>query len=262
MNRKTLFALLAAGLAFAGCGREAAEGPAEGSGQLAIDFSVTPDVNVVSTRANVPGVTAPDIEDFSLRIYAKGGNPDTGLFYPVITDYPSAMWHGVGNYVAVALCGDINEEGFDKPAFGVTKEFTIEAGMSKTETLEARLINTAVTVECTEAFRNYFSDYGVSLEKNDTEIVEFTKALFSTDSDSYVAFVKPEAFKLNLSYTRRSNGVADEKEVTVLSVNPCTHYKVRFDVNGGAVGGATLVITWDDTVEPVVEPIEIEVGEE
>ena len=253
--------MLVVGLAFAGCNREA-EGPAGGSGQLVIDFSATPDVNVVTTRADVPGVTAPATTDFDLRLYAKGGNPETGLFYPVITDYDPTMWHSVGNYVAVALCGNIDEEGFDKPAFGVTKEFTIEDGISKTETLVARLINVAVTVECTEAFENYFSDYNVSLERNDAEIVEFTKALFSTDSDTHVAFVKPEAFKLKLSYTRQNGGATGGKDVEVSIVNACTHYKVRFDVNNSAVGGATLVITWDDAVEPVVEPIEIEVGEE
>jgi hypothetical protein len=170
------------------------------------------------------------------------------------------MWHGTGEYTAEVSWGDIDEEGFDKPAFGATRDFTISDGAMTTVAITARLTNVAVTVEGTEAFLNYFRDCTVAVERGGQKIVDFTEALFTTDSDVHAAFVRPEPFTLKLSAIRRSNGEPFTKVIDVTTAAACTHYKVKYNVNNGAIGGATLDITWDDEVISVT-PIEIEVGE-
>jgi hypothetical protein len=278
MMKKMFFVLTAALFAFAGCGREAVEGPAAGDGQLDIDFSVVPEIAVLSTRGDVPGITTPTREMFDLVLYPQGGNIMTGLYYESIDDYDTEMWHGTGFYTArvsypASRDGSGNpvtvEEGFDKPTFGATANFEVRDSEVTTVNLDARLTNVAITVEAVKrgdvsAFKNYFSDYSVSLVRGGSEVagLTFPKNKFSEDGGAvYAMFVNPAPFQLKLTATRQSTGKPYEKIISIDNVAACTHYRVKYDVNEGAVGGATIVITWDDSVEAIEEPIDINVGE-
>ena len=58
----------------------------------------------------------------------------------------------------------------------------------------------------------------------------------------------------------KPNGTAGAKSIEVSDVKPRTFYNVRLDVNGGEVGAAKIVVSFDDSVAD--ENVEIEIDEQ
>jgi hypothetical protein len=174
----------------------------------------------------------------------------------------------VGDYTAIALCGDVEVEGFEKPAFGVVQPFTVVHNVETSVALEAKLMNMAVSVapkvypaETKSRFEQYFSTWSVEvLRENEVQEIDVKIAEFAKD-EARVLYLKPEAFKLKLNYTHQSNGKTGSRTIEVgENVKACTLYEVSLDVNDGHVGGKQIVITFDDTTE-IIELGDIEVGE-
>ncbi|MDR2890259.1 MAG: DUF4493 domain-containing protein [Alistipes sp.] len=259
MKHRTLFALPAvlAGILLSGC---AADGETRGgSGTIDLQLTASSEAVVVeATRGTIPGITAPEESQFSLVIVKDGANPATSPRWDDITQYPTDNKLQVGGYTATAAYGDPDSEGFERPAFGVSEHFEVLHGQTVTVALEARLVNTAVTMEYTDDFKNYFSDYTVTVVNEGADAKTFVK------DETRAMFVRPEAFSLRLDYTRQSSGRSgtvsyDMADLIEGEVAACTHYKVGLDINEGHVGGAAIVINLDGNIEEI--PLEIEVGE-
>lgn len=262
-NLFTQFTMLsaAAGLLLAGCAKDA--GAVQG-GDGTIDVRLSTSSEVVSVEATrVAGslegiVETPANSEFSLRIVRDGANPETSPFWDDITQYPVDTKHQVGDYTATALYGDANVEGFDKPAFGVKDQpFTVEHNVVKTVPLTARLLNTAVTVDCTNEFKGYFSDYSITVLRGAVEVAEFS------ETETRALFLKPEAFSIRVDYTHQSNGKTGSYTLAVAEVDACTHYVLKLNVNEGKVGGAEIEIIWNDDTQTVeLDPVDIGEPEE
>jgi hypothetical protein len=180
--------------------------------------------------------------------------PSTGEFTISITDASSApVWSGkladwdpatnlqAGNYMVTATYGSIEEEGFDKPYFTGSANFSV-AGAQKTEVkITVSLGNTVVLVKCTDNFKNYYQDYSFKLSRNNSEIVTFVK------DDARGAFV--DGYKFTLSGTVISPTKTQTFSKDYTSLHEATAYTFLFDASN--VGGASITVTFNNNVETI-----------
>lgn len=213
-----------------------------------VSFSVENDIYVTEiTKGAVSSYTAlPAPGDFTLKVTDGDG---VSIYEGLLSDWDSSTKIPSGAYEAAVSYGTEGEEGFDKPFFTGSSSFTVTGGETTNVSVPAALTNSIVKVTRSEAFTNYFvsSDFVVTTG-NGNEIA------FPL-SESRGAFV--DAYKITVSGSVTSQGGSTKsfsKEYSGLE--PATCYELAFDVEG--VGGATITISFNDTVESVeLEDIEL-----
>lgn len=273
MKRFSILALLVS-MALASCSeKEPNTGDPKAMGQVSITLGA--DAEVKAERAaeeseqgyNVE-CTSPALEDFALLV--------EGVRYDETRDnapfdyeklYESAtLFNGEylyrGFYKATVTAGDINEEGYDKPAFvGVCEEFQIKPGENTEVRVMATIANALVIVEVTDAFNQYFEgghSFNVVTANGNT-----FENVTSVENAAKPLFVAPTSFEVSGTATKQVNqsGAAAPTVSMSQSFNNLaarTLYRVKMDVENA--GQATLKITLNDklveerTIEEELNP--------
>ena len=249
MKNNRIFATAAAALILAACAK-APEAERGGSGRVAIKFSASTQTLPV-TRGTL---TAPDASEFSLSILKDDNSVseswDNILLYPADTKFP------IGKYTATASYGDANVEDYDSPCFMATSRFEISTDKVTEVTLTAKLSNTAVSVSCTEAFKNYFTDYSTTLTK--TSGLSSGEKFTIAPDETRTLFIAPDDFTVETVYTK-PNGKQGRATVPCIGVTGCQWYDIVFDVNDGQVGSAEISVILNDEV--ITQDINIDIFE-
>ena len=259
MNFKLFLPLTALAMLVASC-QDDNKGLTKGQGTISpeftIDYSVT-NPRTMSRAENgketVPN--APELSSFSFHLWKDDGKFDktyTGLGVFVDAQFP------VGAYSLEAFSGDIEEEGLAKPYFEGSTTFNVYDGEQAKPTLVAKLANTAVSVEYTEAFINYFTAYSTEIHSsNGTNYITMPE-LTTAGTESEWAYVKPGNVDINITVTKQNGVSGTVKAATIENALPATHYHVTIDANGGEVDNATISVSFDDAT--TLEPITIDVS--
>ncbi|MDD6777427.1 MAG: DUF4493 domain-containing protein [Bacteroidales bacterium] len=256
MNFKLFLPVSALALLVASCQGDE-KGLTKGSGTISpeftIDYSVTNPRTESRATETVPG--APAIEGFTFHLMKEDGSLDktvTGLGEFSGTQFP------VGAYSLEAYYGDIEEEGLAKPYFEGNTTFNVYDGEDAQPSLVAKLANTAVSVEYSEAFLNYFTSYSTTIHSsNGTNYIDMPEMTAAATESDWV-FLKPGDVSIIISVTKQ-NGVSGEVEAAkIVNALPGTHYHVKIDANGGEVGNEQITVSFDDTT--TLEPITIDVS--
>lgn len=206
-----------------------------------IRFEVAGDYNVTDvTRSNVSDYTAlPSPADFNIDVLdASSSTVWTGK----ISEWDSATVLPAGSYSVKASYGALEDEGFDKPYFYGSQTFTVTGGATASVSIPVALGNTVVLVSCTENFRKYYSDYTFTLSRNGAEIVTFVK------DDTRAAFVDGYRFTVSgaiVGPTGKTYSFSSDYQ----TMKEATAYTFVFDASN--VGGATITISFNDTVETI-----------
>ena len=229
---KTIFSVLALVLAVSCAKTQSATG-----GQVIFSVSSNDAVADV-TKSHVSDYTAlPSAADFTITI--------TGEEYSwtgKISEWSAETALTVGEYSVTATYGNLeNEEGFDKPFFTGTQTFTVVGGEQVAVSVPVSLGNAIVRMTFTEAFNNYYPDYTFKLSRDTKEIAAFTKG------ETRAAFLDPWKFKLEGTLVGEMKSSTFSKDYSNLS--EATAYTFNFDVTN--VGGATITIRFNDTVETI-----------
>ena len=210
----------------------------EGNGQ--VSFVLTSNLEIADqTKSNVSQFTSlPASRDFIITITdASQANVFTGK----ISEWDSATLLQAGNYKVTATYGSLEEEGFDKPYFTGSADFAIVGEQTTEVKISVSLGNTVVLVNCTENFKNYYQDYSFKLSRNNADIVTFAK------NETKAAFVDGYMFTLSGTLTGPTKTQTFSKEYK--NLEEATAYTIVFDASN--VGGATITISFNDTVETV-----------
>ena len=259
MNFKLFLPLTALAMLVASC-QDDNKGLTKGQGTISpeftIDYSVT-NPRTMSRAENgketVPN--APELSSFSFHLWKDDGKFDKT--YTGLGDFVDAQFP-VGAYSLEAFSGDIEEEGLGKPYFAGSTTFNVYDGEQAKPTLVAKLANTAVSVEYTEAFMNYFTAYSTEIHSsNGTNYITMPE-LTSAGTESEWAYVKPGNVDINITVTKQNGVSGTVKAATIENALPATHYHVTIDANRGEVGKATITVSFDDAT--TLEPIEIDVS--
>ncbi len=147
-----------------------------------------------------------------------------------------------GSYSVEASYG--GAEGFLKPAFNGSADFSINGGDLSKVTIPVKLSNCIVKPVFTEAFKNYFSSCEFTLVTGAGSSFTFGKD--KTDP----VFIEPFKFTLSGTLTSQQGGTPvnfGPKEYEALKAATC--YSLVFDA--GNVGGLRLLISFDDSVQTV-----------
>ena len=259
MNFKLFLPLTALAMLVASC-QDDNKGLTKGQGTISpeftIDYSVT-NPRTMSRAENgketVPN--APELSSFSFHLWKDDGKFDktyAGLGGFVDAQFP------VGAYSLEAFSGDIEKEGLGKPYFAGSTTFNVYDGEQAKPTLVAKLANTAVSVEYTEAFMKYFTAYSTKIHSsNGTSYISMPQ-LTVAGTESEWAYVKPGNVDINITVTKQNGVSGTVKAATIENALPATHYHVTIDANGGEVGNATISVSFDAST--AVEPIKIDVS--
>ena len=144
------------------------------------------------------------------------------------------------------LQGDSNlwfaeDEGFDKPYFTGSANFTVVGAQTTAVTIKVSLANTVILISCTDNFRNYYQDYTFNLVRAGQPIASFVKG------ETRGAFVDGYKVSIEGSVTSATKTQTFEKEYS--NLNEATAYTIMFDASN--VGGATITVTFNNTVETI-----------
>jgi hypothetical protein len=234
-NLKTIFSTLML-LAVFSCAKVQKDG--ESAGQ--VTFSLNSDVEIADqTKSSVSTYTTmPSAEEFKISI-TSAANAFT--WSGMISEWDSATLVPAGTYTVTATYGSLEEEGFDKPFFTGTAEFTVVAEETTDVAVNVALGNTVVLVRCTDNFSNYYTDYTFKVVRDTDQIATFAKG------ETRGAFVDGYKITLEGTVTGPSKTLKFKKDYTAL--REATAYTFNFDASN--VGGTAITISFNDTVETV-----------
>ena len=210
-------------------------------GEGTVTFMVSADYDLVEvTRSSVSDYAdLPQVSDFTLSIKDKAGKYSwSGL----LSEWDTATKLLAGGYTVEASYGSLEEEGFNKPYFAGSTEFTIAGGVTAEVSVEVALANTIVKISCNDMFRNYYPDYSFELTRGTTPIATYAK------DETRGVFI--DGYKLNVSgvfTTETGEEHTFAKEFS--NLDAATAYTMQFDLTN--VGGTSVSISFNDTVETV-----------
>lgn len=228
----------------------------EGDNQGRIEFVCDVSASVGATRAGtkqLPAECVPAADELKLEITGLQGHIAS---YETMADYDQPLLNG-GSYTAYLGYGDPDGEGAGKACFKGEKEFIIVARKTITESVSVSLVNSVFTLQFSEWFRNYYSDYSINLRTESGFQAGFIGSASSPLLETVPIFVKPGT-KLFFSGTAtKTNGVEVTFPETEIGVTEaCTWHTVN--INADQVGQAGIVVSLDDTPTAIEEiPVEL-----
>ena len=229
MKRMKFITVALAALALAACQK------ADQTGRLI--FSIEEgQVADVETKGNVSDyATIPSAGNFLLTVK----NGPAILWSGMLCDWDSTKELKAGNYTAEASYGSATEEGYAKPYFFGSANFSINGGQSTTVGIPVSLGNTIVKISCTDAFKNYYTSYTFTVTTGAGNVFEYKEGGIFMD-----------AYKFSISGTLTAqNGSTYTMAARSWNVDPATCYNVKFDVSN--TGSVTVSVSFDDTVQTV-----------
>lgn len=238
MKKLLLFAAIS--LAMVGCRNEQLDITVD-EGGIAIAAAANGEV---ATKAGEGGVTiaTPDLADFSLKI--TGTNFEKS--WDSLNNYNSDDERYTAGWYTVAIeCGDINEEGFNKPYFNATQQVQVLDRNRTTEVqLTATVGNAIVAIQTTENFRNYFPSYSFKL-------TTATNTFDLEENSAEHLFIAPQKkVAIDCTCIRQSNMETQTTETLptqyIQTVNAKTRYVVTYDLK--SAGGVEITVSLDNTI--------------
>lgn len=225
-------------------------GQGYGSGSGRINPTVGIDTEVASSRAaSRAEYDAVTDDDLSITLTKLDGSMKQT--WERIADFPIDRGFSIGDYSIEAFYGDPDEQGFEKPAFYGVQNIKVADGVATEVSLTASLANAMISIDYTDAFKNYMASYAAALTTANGKIE------YPAD-ETRPAYVSAGNVDINISVTK-PNGLSANFKAATVNAQPQHHYMVHVDVNNGNVGDATLVITFDDNLN--VEPVEIDLSD-
>ncbi len=220
-----------------------------------LDLQVSTNREVIPTAHSTQDVTEdfdlPDIGDFSLKLVSNTNS--YSRTWERLSQFKPTAKIPVGSYTISAYYGSIDTEGFDAPYFFGENQVTVSDRESSPVDIVCSLANVKVTIEYTEAFKNYFSDWSTTIQSTGGQYIEFAK------DETRAAYVKPGQIKIQ-TYLKKPNGSESTFEpATIPDALPRQYYKIKLDINNGS-GDAQLSITFDESTE--THPIKIDISDE
>lgn len=212
-----------------------------GDGQGAIKLSLQADGNVATghpqTRANASDLfEVPSVNDFKIHLLKSNGETHIHCFHDEFLREESFP---TGIYTLKAYYGDINEEGFGLPYFEGEEEVTVLENKVTEVAVNAKVANSLVTVEYTDGFRDYMTDFSASVHSEGHSYISIPA------DETRPVFLHPGQVTLAVTFTNPQG-----QELTLSPADfPAEgghHYNIRLDVNEGNNGVAVFEVVFDD----------------
>lgn len=229
------------------------------TGMLALHLAASPDVINTTTRVGEGSgdkvetteedELVPDIGDFTIALM---DGKVVKASWDKFSEYPKYAVLPVGTYTLKAYYGNVDKEGFESPYYEGTQEVTIEDDETIEVDITCYLTNVKVAIECTDAFKKYFSDYSTTVQSRGGNPVVFAK------DEMRAAYIKPGAVTVYANVKKQnSNQFVRLNVLDIDEAKSREFYRLKLDVDAGS---AILKISFDNTT--VDQPIEINVSDD
>lgn len=226
-----------------------------------LSLQLTASGNVINTTTRTEGDSsgnegdntedddlAPNVGDFTIAL--MDGNV-VKTSWDKFSEYPKYAVLPVGTYTLKAYYGSSDKEGFESPYYEGTQEITIEDDVTVEANITCYLTNVKVSVEYTDAFKKYFSDYSTTVQSAGGSPVVFSK------NEVRAAYVKPGVITVYANVEKQNGQSAKLNILDIDEAKAREFYRLKLDIDAGS---ATLKISFDDTT--VEKPIEINVSDD
>ena len=249
MKLKVLKLLPIVMFAFASCGEN--DEFSKGAGTIDVQASIDSSVKSSITTRAISNAMNVELDSCTLSIVKADGTsaPFVGKF----ADYRSDMEIGVGTYDVTLEYGNSASEGFNRPYYYASKQVTVVDQQTTSLSLDAKLKNSMIVLEFSEAFEMYFTSYEITLQSSGN-----TSVVWST-GENRAAYLRPGAISMKMKLSSVTG-----KEVTVdapaITAEEGILYNVSLDVNEGEIGKTSISISFND--ETVQQPINIEINDD
>ncbi len=232
-TKAVIFAALAV-LVLPACSKNAG---VTGRGCLSLSVSAIDDTVTDRTKSAVSDFcTLPETEDLMITIKDSGKSV---IYSGTLGGLDQSESYLTGDYTVSAYAGTEGEEGPRAAYFYGERDFTIVSRETVEVNLSLALANTVVKIECTDNFRNYFSDAGLAVETGSGNSFEV--------SDGSVLFVEAFRFCIKGVLTGPQGRKESFEKWFEDDINPKSCYTVRLDAAN--VGSGKISISFNDTVE-------------
>ena len=247
MMKKTIFAISAALVMFAGCKKTEITTSEAGLGS--VSFSISSDNSEYVTKAELPQV---DVNTFKVKITGK----DNGYSeeWASVSEMPGVLELVSGNYTVTATSPDAKPVAWDQPVYGGSQDFTVMVGKVSNVNLKCSITNMMVTINPTDDFLNELTGWNVTVTSEDghltwnrTEYDEGKAAFF--DVAPLNVLVKGERF----------DGTEVIQQTLIIDeVAAKDHHIINLDAKvTGSIEEGGLHLTVDNTVNDRNENINI-----
>ncbi len=249
INILTLSALLL----FVGCATSSSTEVELGEGSVIFNCEASSTVNQTTrSTCELPSDLIPAVEDFSLEIsgeYIDSESLATESYnteYQSISDYnEAAPMIPAGNYQATISHGTKGAEGASCALFSGSTTFEVIARKEISKSITASLTNSAIQVQTTEWFDNYYSDVLLTITTAAGNSFDFTS------NDEQLIFVDAASeITLKGSATKAQTGTTVEWSESVIGTTEAQTLST-ITVDASQAGGATISITFDQTLTEV-----------
>lgn len=232
------FLLVGAALGLAACSEDNPWMNSDGEGGILPLVNADSHVkDAIPTRATA---MTPDVQEFGLKLTKADGQ--FTKTWERLADFDEKQGFRSGEYTLEAFYGSIDEEGFEKPCYKGAAQVVVKPGEQTEVAVTATLANSMVSIDYTDAFKNYFADYQTSLH---TEGYGYNELPKDCPDPMYVA---PGKVQISVAFTK-PNGQSATVQPAEFTAEARHHYHVTLDCNNGNVGDAQLIVTFDDTVD-------------
>lgn len=235
-------ALIGLTLTVSSCGDDSSSIGA-GMGRISPEVKVDTDIVTSSTPSRAGEDDAlPSVSDLKLKLTSEDGT--YSKVWDSVDEFDSTQDFKTGTYTLEAYYGSADDaEGKAKPYFYGKQTLEVKYDRTTSVALSARMENSRVRIAYTDAFRDYMTSYTAQLHTPAGNYIDVASA--ETDP----IYVTTGMVNVNLTFTK-PNGTSATIEAARFTAKPKTEHLVTLDVNNGDAGGdASLVVTFDDTVD-------------
>ncbi|MCM1320272.1 MAG: DUF4493 domain-containing protein [Muribaculaceae bacterium] len=254
MQIKQMLCLSASAMALlmSSCASDTPDGFDGGKGKIVMHVGVNGDVTdaIPATRSSQATIV-PKATELNLKL-AKGDGSYAESWgsteeFPTDKEFPS------GAYTLEAFYGAPEFEGFDSPYYYGVTDLNIEDGQVTEATVTASLANCMVSIDYTDAFRSFFSQYSAQTHAEGGDYISFMS------DETRPAYVRTGKTTVTVSVTKQ-NGLAASIEAAEFVADARHHYHITLDVNDGQTGQGEIVVQFDDSI--VTEDVTIDVSDQ
>lgn len=234
----------------AGCSADN-EPTASGGGKIIPTVNLDTDV-IIANGGRSSDISTITADDFSLTLTAANGS--ASHTWASASEFPSDELWAIGEYILEANHGSVDTEGYDSPCYHGEANVTVTEAAVATPTVTCTLVNSMITLECSEAFKGYFSNYTI-------KVVTPAANTFDYDSNEVrPLYIKPGNVTLIIDVTKPNGSHATFTPALPLEAEPRHHYRVKLHVNSDNMGEGVLVVNFDNTLS--TEDITIDLSDE
>lgn len=230
-----------------GCGDDAV---VQGHGGIAIKIGVDSHViNCVESRGSVEELLG-GVSSDQLKIKLQHESGKHTFSYKSSDEFPTAYKFPIGKYAVTAACGDVEDEGIDKPAFEGKADIEVFTNDVTPVDLTASLANCIIQVDYSSGFKIYMKEFYSELNSSSGK----TFRVPGMDEDGTM-FFKPGSTSVTVHFVK-PDGKSGTVTLPQFDAQPQHLYRVTFDVDA-QFGVAELNITFNDKAIPMVRPIDL-----